>query len=129
MTEQEKWDVTERYLRLVRANYTLLLKEERGRGGSALHRRQMNRLKRWLSAVETAREQLKRKEGKSSAKARRDWLVARTLEMTVIEQASDEELRMHLTGSRKLNRRFTDDMRREGIRAVKTVAEAFGLLD
>lgn len=128
MTEQEKWETTERYMRLVRTNYMLVLKGEQGRSGSILRRQQLTRLRRWLSAIEVTCERLRRKEGKSPAKARHDWLVARTIQMTVHEQVSDDELRAHLTGPRMLNRRFTEEMRAEGIRAVKAVAEESGLL-
>lgn len=128
MTEQEKWATTERYMRLVRANYPLICRDETGQRGSAPRRQQAARLKSWLSAIELACEKLKSKEGKSQARARHDWLVARTIEMIVREQVSDEALRLHLTGPRKLNRRYTDEMREEGLRAVKAAAEACGLL-
>lgn len=128
MTEQEKWETTERHMRMVSANYMLVLKGDNGRNRNFLRRQQLTRLRRWLSAIEVACERLRRREGKSSAKARHDWLVARTIEMTVHERVTDEELRAHLTGPRMLNRRFTEEMRAEGVRAVKAAAEEAGLL-
>lgn len=128
MTEREKWEMTEKYMKLVSANYLLVLKGFREKSRNMQRRQQLARLRRWLSVIEVTLERLKRKEGKSPAKARHDWLVARTIEMMVREQASDEDLREYLTGPRRLNSRFTKGMREEGIRAVKAVAEESGLL-
>ena len=61
------------------------------------------------------------------ARARHDWLVARTIELMIFSDAGGEALRNHLTGPRALNQRYVDGMAEAAVKAVEAAAEEAGL--
>ncbi len=129
MTEQEKRQKTMRYLRLIRTNYRILKRrEETVDDLSDKNRRETTQI-RWLMAAEAASRLLKDKEGKSRARVRHDWLVARTLEITVFQNTSGERLRAQLAGPRMLNQRYVRQMLEEAVKAVQAAAERAGLFN
>ncbi len=126
VTAQEKWVMTIKYMQAVRANYAVLSRNSRQvkMGGRMRHQK----LARWLEAAEAVYRDLRSKEGKSSARARHDWLVARTLEIMVFKGEMNLNMRRDLTGPRALNRQYVDALAEAAILAVEAKAEEMGLL-
>ena len=125
VTTQEKWTATLRYMQLVRANYRNLKQDGRVKIG----RRQRNeQLLKWKEVIESVYGRLRSREGKSMARARRDWLVARTIEIMVFRSREQMNMRTDLTGPRPLNRSYVDALAEEGIKAIVEQAEKAGLL-
>ena len=125
MTAQEKWVMTIRYMQQVRANYVHLKRDGRVKMG----RRQRNqRLSQWMEVIEAVYHQLREKKGKSSARARRDWLIARTIEIMVFKGAMNLNMRTDLTGPRPLTRSYVDSLAEAAILAIEEKAEEAGLL-
>lgn len=129
MTEQEKRQKTMRYLRLIRSNYRLLKREEETVVELSDKNRRVAAQIRWLTAAEEACRLLKEKGGKSRARIRHDWLVARTLEITVYQNTGGERLRAQLAGPRMLNQRYVRQMLEAAVRAVQAAAERAGLFN
>lgn len=126
MTAQEKWVMTIRYMQHVRVNYKHLKQDGRVKIG----RRQRNqRLSRWLEAIETVYERLRSRKGKSMARARKDWLIARTIEIMVFSGDQNLNMRTDLTGPRPLTRSYVDSLSEEAILAIEAQAEEMGLLE
>lgn len=129
MLEQQKWEMVERNMRLVRTHYLYLKEVEAGRSVSMQRRQQVRMLRRWLQAINRAYEALRCKEGKSAARAQRDWLVSRYIEMAVYDRGNEEDVRMHLTGrGRMLNQRYAEEIKEEAMKAVRKAAEEEGLI-
>lgn len=128
MTTQEKWMTTVRWMELVQANYHLLRAGGAPRPGDMRRRRRLRMLEKWLEAVEQAHAELRVRRGKSQARARRDWLIARAIELMVFDQAGTTALRTHLSGPRPLNQRYVDGIAEAAVKAVEAAAEASGLL-
>lgn len=127
MTEQEKWKMTVQYMQQVRVNYHLLRTDGSGRNIRRLQR--MNVLLKWQEVIMRTYMKLKDRKGKSSARARHDWLVARAIELTVFEQAEGEMLRRNLCGSRLHTESYVLRMQEAAVQAVKEEAEECGLFD
>lgn len=126
MTVQEKRVHTEKCMRLVRENYRTL---KYGRTmGDAGRRQKMHALRRWLAAIEEAYASLRQREGKSAARARHDWLVARAIELTVFDGGTQQTLCSHLSGPRMLNRRYVGAIEEAALKAIQQAAEEAGLL-
>lgn len=125
MTAQEKWTTTIRYMQLVRANYMLLKRDGRVKTGA---RQRNQKLTKWLEVIESVFRQLRRREGKSLARARKDWLISRTIEIMVFRGEANLNMRTDLAGPRPLNRSYVDALAEEAIRAVEEQAEKMGLL-
>lgn len=128
MTLQEKYGRTIQWMRLVSANYQVLKYGGAGRRAEGDRRRTIRQLEKWLRLIEDVVKNLKRSAGKSSAKARKDRLVARVIEMAVFEQAGNEKLRLYLTGPRPLNQRYVDKLMEEAIWEILGAAIRGGLL-
>lgn len=124
MTAQEKWVMTIRYMRQVRANYTRLNRDRKKMGG----RQRNQKLYQWLEAIEEVYRQLRSRKGKSSARARRDWLVARSIEIMVFNGEMNLNMRTDLAGPRPLTRSYVDALEEAAILAVEAQAEKMGLL-
>jgi len=125
MTAQEKWKTTIRCMELVRAHY-IPLKEGRASVGRIASSRQ---LRRWLHAVERAHQSLKSRRSKSSARARRDWLAARVIELMIFEGAGEERIRRSLSGARTLHQRYVGALTEEAVQAVCRAAQEEGLFE
>ena len=128
MTAQEKWMTTIRCMELVRANYHLLRSDGGCRAGEIRRRRRIRALERWLEAIDRAYAELRVRRGKSQARARHDWLVARAIELMVFDNADGKALRTHLSGPRPLNQRYLDGIAEAAVKAVEKAAEEMGLL-
>lgn len=125
MTAQEKWVLTIRYMQLVKANYEQLRQDRRVKIG----RQQRNqKLSKWLTVIESVYRRLRSREGKSMARARKDWLVARTIEIMVFSGKANLNMRTDLTGPRPLSRSYVDALAEEAIRTIAAQAEEAGLL-
>ena len=125
MTAQEKWVMTIRNMQQVRANYRLLCRERKlkmGRGP------QHPRLMKWLEAVEAAYAALRSRKGKSAARARKDWLIARTIEIMVFSSDRNLNMRTDLTGPRALTRQYVDSLAEAAVLAIEAEAEKRSLL-
>ena len=128
MTAQEKWMTTIRCMELVRANYHLLRGDGAYRTGDLRRRRRLRALEKWMEAIDKAYGELRMRRGKSQARARHDWLVARAIELMVFDNAGGEALRTHLSGPRPLNQRYVDGIAEAAVKAVEKAAEEAGLL-
>ena len=125
MTAHEKWMMTNRYIRLVREKYPLLSRA----GGAKMGRRARNEtLCRWLEVINRVHDRLRGRKGKSMARAKRDWLVARTIEMLVFERLAAVEMQQSLTGPRPVTRQYLDALIEEAVMAIRDEAETAGLL-
>lgn len=127
MTEQEKWRMTVQYMQQVRANYHLLRADGSGRNVRRLQR--LNVLTRWQEVIRRAYMKLKDRKGKSSARARHDWLVARSIELMVFEQTAWEEVRQNLSGGRSHTQQYALRFQEAAIQAIKEEAEVCGLFE
>ena len=125
VTAQEKWIMTMRNIQQVRVNYRLLCRERKLRMGRG-HKHP--RLMKWLEAIEAVHKQLKRRQGKSAARARKDWLIARTIEIMVFSCDKNLNMRTDLTGPRPLSRQYVDSLAEEAVLAIEAEAEKMGLL-
>ena len=125
MTAQEKWTATLRYMQLVRANYMQLKRDGRVKIGM---RQRNQKLMKWLEVIESVFRQLRSREGKSMARARKDWLIARTIEIMVFKSKENLNMRTDLTGPRPLSRSYVDALAEEAVRAIAEQAEKAGLL-
>lgn len=125
MTAQEKWVMTLKCMQLVRVNHALLLRERKLRMG----RRQRHvRLMKWLEAIEAVQAELKKRSGKSAARARHDWLLARAIEIMVFRGELDLDMRTDLAGPRPLSKKYVDSLAEAAVRAIEAKAEEMGLL-
>ena len=125
MTAQEKWVMTIRNMQQVRVNYRLLCRERKLKMGRGPRH---PRLMKWLEAVEAAYTALRSRKGKSAARARKDWLIARTIEMMVFE-GGKSGLKTGLTGQRRvLSQQYVDRMAEEALRMIMKEAWEAGLL-
>jgi hypothetical protein len=127
MTAQEKWIMTIRYMEMVRANYHLL-HECRPSAAEIRYARRMHGLRKWREAIDAAYRKLREKRGKSAARARHDWLVARMLELMVFDAASDQMIRHSITPGKTVHQRYADALKESAVRAVMLSAEGMGLL-
>ena len=127
MTALEKRLITERYMRLVRENYHILRTD--GRARPLKRRRGLRSLEKWLTVIEEVCASLRSRSGKSAARARHDWLIARTITIWVFGEGSEASLQTQLTGPRTLNRRYVDGMMEAAVRAIEEAADEAGLLD
>lgn len=119
--------MTIRYIELVRANYHLL--HEKSPSAAKIRRtRSVQGLRPWKEAIDRAYRKLRDKRGKSAARARHDWLVARMLELMVFDAASDQAIRYSLTPGKTVHQRYADVMRESAIKAVEQSAQEMGLL-
>ena len=125
MTAQEKWVTTIRNMQQVRVNYKLLCRERKLKMGS---RRRHPVMMKWLEAIEEAYRELRARRGKSAARARKDWLVARTIEIMVFSSEKNLNMRTDLTGPRPLTRQYVDSLAAEAVRAIEAKAEEKGLI-
>ena len=125
MTTQEKWVLTNRNIQQVRVNYGLLMRERKMKMGK---RHRHPKLMKWLEAIEEVHRALKSRGGKSAARARRDWLIARTIEIMVFSSNGNLNLRTDLTGPRPLTRQYVDSLAEAAVRLIEAEAEKRGLL-
>ena len=126
MTSQEKWVTTLRYMQQLRLNYSRLKRDGRVKPGG---RQRNQRLTRWLEAVEEVYRRLRSREGKSMARARKDWLIARTIEIMVFNGEMNLNMRTDLAGPRPLTRSYVDALAEQAILAVEAQAEEMGLFE
>ncbi len=125
MTAQEKWVMTMQYMELVRANYHLLHE----RAADIRHARRVQGLRKWREAIDRAYRKLREKRGKSAARARHDWLVARMLELMVFDAASEQAILCSITPGKTVHQRYADALRESAIKAVVQSAQEMGLLE
>ncbi len=128
MTRQDQWVMTVNCVKLVRANYRLL-REGGSLRATGVRRRQLRRLGRWLTVIDGVYAGLRRQRGKSGARARQDWLIARTIEMMVYDNADGERMRRHLAGPRMLNEQYVGRLTDAAIREIQAAAEEAGLFE
>ena len=125
MTAQEKWEMTIRNMQQVRMNYGLLCRERKLKMGC---RRRHPGMMKWLDAIEAAYKALRCRKGKSAARARKDWLIARTIEIMVFSCDKNLNMRTDLTGPRPLTRQYVDSLAEAAVLAIEEEAEKRGLL-
>lgn len=128
MTKQEKWTRTWQCMRLVQGHYRRLQEDADRPGLTVEQRRQYAVLKKWMQVMEEVKETLRKRTGKSAARARHDWLVAHTLDLTVFQNIDGERLRTQLTGHRPVTVRYAQDLLDQAALAVQEAAEKKGLL-
>ncbi len=124
MTRQEKWVMTIRCMELVRSNYHLL----HGSAPSMRHARHRHTLLKWKAAIDDAYKMLRERKGKSAARARHDWLVARMLTLMVYEAEDSGAIRCSLSPGRTVHQRYADALSESAIMAVMESAEKMGLI-
>ena len=125
VTAQEKWVMTIRNMQQVSVNYRLLCRERKLKMGRGPRH---PRLMKWLEAVEAAYAALRSRKGKSAARARKDWLIARTIEIMVFSSDRNLNMRTDLTGPRALTRQYVDSLAEAAVLAIEAEAEKRGLL-
>lgn len=91
-------------------------------------RQRMHNVIKWKEAIDNAYRALREKRGKSAARARHDWLIARMLELMVYEAADDRAIRRSLAPGRVVHQRYADALSEAAIKAVMESAERLGLL-
>ena len=124
MTRQEKWIMTIRCMELVRSNYHLL----HGNAPSMRHARQIHTIMKWKAAIDDACKALRERKGKSAARARHDWLVARMLMLMVYEAEDSGAIRRSLSPGKTVHQRYADALSESAVMAVLESAEKLGLL-
>ena len=127
MTAQEKWVLTIRCIEAVRANYHLLRERELPARIDVRRRQRIRSLSKWRDAIDDAYRALRSRRGKSAARARHDWLVARMLALMVYEAASPQTIRRSLSPGREVHERYSDALGEYAIKAVVESAEKRGL--
>ena len=126
MTKHEKWTMTLQRMQLVRRHYLLLRSSCRHPGAA---QRRLRALEPWLTVVDRTILRLKDRRGKSGARARQDWLIARTIEMLIYENAEEEQLRLYLTGQRALSLAYVRKLAVQAALALQEEADSAGLFD
>jgi hypothetical protein len=126
MTAQEKWDATMYYMNLVGENYTRIKKGETYRITHGKDRQEVQNIRRWCRVIEGVYRTLRFRTGKSAARAQRDWLIARRIEMMML--GSGMQAGKMKSGRHTLNQRYVDELTREAVLAVQKAAQAEGLL-
>lgn len=115
------------YMSRVQKNYWLL-KRKGGKGAQTRRSERYRLLADWLEVIENTFRALRRREGKSSARIKHDWLMARTLELMVFDGADREKIRQALSWPRPVTYGYVEALVKDAVGAVAEKAQEAGLI-